>query len=190
MRRAGALRALAGRGSAVDALVVAIAEPGGMVLSGDMGDPRALAERDEGADADAPALGAVEQVHRHAARVADEGHRARGVPVGDVVGGNGHVAVGDAEDPDAVRPDRYGSSSRTPLTSASVESSSAFVAVSWPSVAAGSFHGIAGRPPPCVRHDPNVCSDVAVRGGGAPQPAEVFVPVDARYDDTGSGCGR
>ncbi len=43
-RRAGALRALAGRGSAVDALVVAIAEPGGTVLSGDMDDLRALAE--------------------------------------------------------------------------------------------------------------------------------------------------
>ena len=46
-RRAGALRALAGRGSAVDALVVAIAEPGGTVLSGDMGDLRALAEHAE-----------------------------------------------------------------------------------------------------------------------------------------------
>ena len=43
-RRAGALRVLAGRGSAVDALVVAIAEPGGTVLSGDMDDLRALAE--------------------------------------------------------------------------------------------------------------------------------------------------
>ena len=68
-----------------------------------------VAERDEGADTDAPALGPVEQVHRHAARVADEGHRARGVPVGDVVGGDGHVAVGDTEDPDAVRPDHPGS---------------------------------------------------------------------------------
>ena len=37
----------------------------------------------------------------------------------------------------------YGSSSRVPLTSASVESSSALVAISRPSVAAGSFHGIA-----------------------------------------------
>ena len=43
-RRAGALRALAGRGSAVDALVVATAEPGGTVLSGDMEDLSALAE--------------------------------------------------------------------------------------------------------------------------------------------------
>lgn len=43
-RRAGALRAQAGRGSAVDALVVAVAEPGGTVLSGDMKDLSALAE--------------------------------------------------------------------------------------------------------------------------------------------------
>lgn len=42
-RRAGALRALAGRGSAVDAVVVAMAEPGGAVLSGDLEDLRALA---------------------------------------------------------------------------------------------------------------------------------------------------
>lgn len=42
-RRAGALRALAGRGSAVDAVVVAIAEPGGAVLGGDLDDLRALA---------------------------------------------------------------------------------------------------------------------------------------------------
>jgi hypothetical protein len=42
-RRAGALRALAGRGSAVDAVVVALAEPGGTVLSGDLDDLRALA---------------------------------------------------------------------------------------------------------------------------------------------------
>ena len=42
-RRAGALRALAGQGSAVDAVVVAMAEPGGAVLSGDVLDLRALA---------------------------------------------------------------------------------------------------------------------------------------------------
>lgn len=42
-RRAAALRRLAGRGSAVDALVVAIAEPGGSVLTSDARDIRALA---------------------------------------------------------------------------------------------------------------------------------------------------
>jgi hypothetical protein len=42
-RRAGVLRARAHRGSAVDALVVAMAEPGGSVLTGDVGDLRALA---------------------------------------------------------------------------------------------------------------------------------------------------
>jgi hypothetical protein len=42
-RRAGALRALAGRGSAVDAVVIAMAEPGGSILGGDVGDLRALA---------------------------------------------------------------------------------------------------------------------------------------------------
>jgi hypothetical protein len=42
-RRAALLRAQAQRGSAVDALVVAVAEPGGSVLSGDVGDLRALA---------------------------------------------------------------------------------------------------------------------------------------------------
>ena len=42
-RRAGALRAEAGRGSAVDAVVVAMAEPGGVVLTGDVKDLRALA---------------------------------------------------------------------------------------------------------------------------------------------------
>lgn len=42
-RRAGALRALAGRGSAVDAVVVAMAEPGGAVLGGDLDDLQALA---------------------------------------------------------------------------------------------------------------------------------------------------
>lgn len=42
-RRAGALRALAGQGSAVDAIVVAMAEPGGAVLGSDLKDLRALA---------------------------------------------------------------------------------------------------------------------------------------------------
>jgi hypothetical protein len=42
-RRAAALRTSARRGSAVDAIVVAMAEPGGTVLSGDVGDLRALA---------------------------------------------------------------------------------------------------------------------------------------------------
>jgi len=42
-RRAASLRVQAGRGSAVDALVVAVAEPGGDVLGGDLGDLRALA---------------------------------------------------------------------------------------------------------------------------------------------------
>jgi hypothetical protein len=42
-RRAAALRASARRGSAVDAVVVALAEPGGAVLSGDLADLRALA---------------------------------------------------------------------------------------------------------------------------------------------------
>lgn len=42
-RRAGALRALARRGSAVDAIVVAMAEPGGAVLTSDLDDLRALA---------------------------------------------------------------------------------------------------------------------------------------------------
>ena len=42
-RRAGALRASAKRGSAVDALVVAMAEPGGSVLTGGTVDLRALA---------------------------------------------------------------------------------------------------------------------------------------------------
>lgn len=46
-RRAGALRALAGRGSAVDAIVVAMAEPGGAVLGGDLEDLRALAAHAE-----------------------------------------------------------------------------------------------------------------------------------------------
>jgi hypothetical protein len=47
-RRAGALRHLAGRGSAVDAVVVMAAEPGGTVLTGDMDDLRALAAHAEG----------------------------------------------------------------------------------------------------------------------------------------------
>ena len=42
-RRAGQLRARARRGSAVDAVVVASAEPGGTVLGGDLADLRALA---------------------------------------------------------------------------------------------------------------------------------------------------
>ncbi len=42
-RRAGELRYRARRGSAVDALVVASAEPGGVVLSGDVEDLGALA---------------------------------------------------------------------------------------------------------------------------------------------------
>jgi hypothetical protein len=42
-RRAAYLRTAAGRGSAVDALVVAIAEPYGSVLTSDAGDLRALA---------------------------------------------------------------------------------------------------------------------------------------------------
>jgi hypothetical protein len=42
-RRAATLRAQAHRGSAVDAIVVAMAEPGGAVLTGDARDLRALA---------------------------------------------------------------------------------------------------------------------------------------------------
>jgi len=42
-RRAGELRHLAERGSAVDAVVVASAEPGGVVLAGDIEDLGALA---------------------------------------------------------------------------------------------------------------------------------------------------
>jgi hypothetical protein len=42
-RRAGELRQRARRGSAVDAIVVAVAEPGGAVLTGDEVDLRALA---------------------------------------------------------------------------------------------------------------------------------------------------
>ena len=47
-RRAGQLRARARRGSAVDALVVAIAEPGGTVLTGDPDDLEALAAFSDG----------------------------------------------------------------------------------------------------------------------------------------------
>lgn len=46
-RRAGSLRALAGQGSAVDAVVIAMAEPGGAVLGGDLKDLRALAGKAE-----------------------------------------------------------------------------------------------------------------------------------------------
>jgi hypothetical protein len=46
-RRAASLRALAQRGSAVDAIVVAMAEPGGTVLSGDIADLRTLATHAE-----------------------------------------------------------------------------------------------------------------------------------------------
>jgi len=42
-RRAGVLRTQARQGSAVDAVVVAMAEPGGAVLGGDLKDLRALA---------------------------------------------------------------------------------------------------------------------------------------------------
>lgn len=42
-RRAGALRTMARQGSAVDAVVVAMAEPGGAVLGGDLKDLRAIA---------------------------------------------------------------------------------------------------------------------------------------------------
>lgn len=42
-RRAGQLRRLAGRGSAVDAIVVATAEPGGSVITSDAADIEALA---------------------------------------------------------------------------------------------------------------------------------------------------
>ncbi|HZF07685.1 MAG TPA: hypothetical protein VFE33_02745 [Thermoanaerobaculia bacterium] len=43
-RRAAQLRRLARRGSAVDALVVALAEPGGTILTSDPGDLDALAQ--------------------------------------------------------------------------------------------------------------------------------------------------
>lgn len=47
-RRAAALRHRAGRGSAVDAIVAATAEPGGIVLTQDVGDLRALAAHADG----------------------------------------------------------------------------------------------------------------------------------------------
>lgn len=47
-RRAGYLRARARRGSAVDALLVAIAEPGGTILTGDSDDLEALAAYSNG----------------------------------------------------------------------------------------------------------------------------------------------
>lgn len=47
-RRAGQLRSRAGRGSAIDALVVAIAEPGSTVLCSDRADLEALAEYADG----------------------------------------------------------------------------------------------------------------------------------------------
>jgi hypothetical protein len=47
-RRAAELRRRAGMGSAVDALVVAMAEPGGTVLTGDRADIEALAAHAEG----------------------------------------------------------------------------------------------------------------------------------------------
>ena len=47
-RRAAALRRLARRGSAVDALVASMAEPGGTVLTGDREDIEALAARADG----------------------------------------------------------------------------------------------------------------------------------------------
>ena len=46
-RRAGELRQLAERGSAVDAVVVASAEPGGVVLTGDVEDLGALASHSD-----------------------------------------------------------------------------------------------------------------------------------------------
>ncbi|MGF1598398.1 MAG: type II toxin-antitoxin system VapC family toxin [Acidimicrobiales bacterium] len=47
-RRAGALRALARQGAAVDAIVVAFAEPGGAVLTSDPKDLNALAAHASG----------------------------------------------------------------------------------------------------------------------------------------------
>ena len=47
-RRAALLRRQARRGSAVDALVVALAEPDGIVLTGDVGDLDALAQHAQG----------------------------------------------------------------------------------------------------------------------------------------------
>lgn len=48
VRRAAVLRFAARRGSAVDALVVASAEPDGVVLTSDLGDLRALADHAQG----------------------------------------------------------------------------------------------------------------------------------------------
>jgi hypothetical protein len=48
VRRAAALRFAARRGSAVDAIVVASAEPDGVVLTSDLGDLRALAAHSRG----------------------------------------------------------------------------------------------------------------------------------------------
>lgn len=47
-RRAAALRYRAGRGSAVDAVVIATAEPDGTALSGDLGDLKAMAAYADG----------------------------------------------------------------------------------------------------------------------------------------------
>jgi hypothetical protein len=47
-RRAAWLRSRARTGSAVDALVIAVAEPGGTILTGDLADLRALAEHASG----------------------------------------------------------------------------------------------------------------------------------------------
>lgn len=52
-RRAGYLRARARTGSAVDALVVAIAEPAGTVLTGDPADVEALASHATGVEIEA-----------------------------------------------------------------------------------------------------------------------------------------
>jgi hypothetical protein len=49
-RRAAALRRLARRGSAIDALVVAYAEPGGLVLTSDPEDVQALADHADDVD--------------------------------------------------------------------------------------------------------------------------------------------
>lgn len=48
VRRAATLRTRAGQGSAVDAVVVAMAEPGGTVLAGHIRDLRALAAHADG----------------------------------------------------------------------------------------------------------------------------------------------
>jgi hypothetical protein len=49
-RRAGTLRALARQGSAVDAIVVATAEPGGAVLTSDLKNLRVLASHADGVE--------------------------------------------------------------------------------------------------------------------------------------------